>query len=86
MVESILKEKLLMAILDSDIFSDNNIYQFCVDNDCDIGTVTVEINKLIEDNKIVKKYYCPYEERFADEPIGKSTYVVLKINGCCNES
>lgn len=78
MVESkSFKENLLKEISESYIFSENNIFQFCIDNDCDIGTVTVKVNELIEDNKIFKHYYCPYEERFAGEPIGNNSYVVL---------
>lgn len=77
MVETTLEQKLLSEISESYIFSENNIFQFCIDNDCDIGTVAVIINKLIEDNKIFKHYYCPYEERFAGEPIGNNSYVVL---------
>lgn len=72
-----IKESLLKEISCAIVFSENNIFQFCIDNDCDIGTVTVIINKLIEDNKIFKHYYCPYEERFAGEPIGNNSYVVL---------
>lgn len=73
-----MKENLLKEISESDIFSENNVFQFCIDNDSDIATVTNIINELIDENKIIKRYYCPWEERFAGEPIGDSSYIVLQ--------
>lgn len=61
------------------MFNSNNIFQFCIENDCDIATVTNCVNKLIDERKIVKRYYCPYEERFANEPIGKDSYETFSL-------
>lgn len=72
-----MKEELLKEISDTDIFSVNNIYQFCIDNELDIGTVIGAINELIDEGKIINQYYCPWEERFSDLPIGGNSYIVL---------
>ena len=74
-----LKQKLLKEISEAVLFSENHILQFCLDNDSDIGTATILLNKLIDDGKIQKLYYCPYEERTANEPIGNDSYPVFII-------
>ena len=77
MVEYTLKQKLLKEISEAVLFSENHIFQFCLDNDSAIGTATILLNKLIDDGKIQKLYYCPYEERTANEPIGNDSYPVF---------
>lgn len=79
MVEYKLKQKLLKVISESLIFSDNSIYNFIIENDSDIGTVTMLLNELINENKVLKMYYCPYEERTANEPIGTESYQIFII-------
>lgn len=74
-----MKEKLLKEISESESFTENNIFQFCVDNDYDIGTVTSTINKLIDTGEIVKCYYCSYECRFSSEPICENSYMILTV-------
>lgn len=75
----LLKLKLLKEISESLIFSDCSIYRFIIENDSDIGTVTKLLNELIKENKVLKIYYCPYDERTANEPIGNDSYPVFII-------
>lgn len=77
-MKSELEKKLLEEIPES-LFSENSIFQFCVDNDVDIGTVTMILNELIDDGKVHKLYYCPYEERTSTEAIGCESYPIFTI-------
>ena len=72
-----LEEQLLQEIGDSLQFSESNIFTFCIDNDCDIATVTNALKELIDENRITKLYYSPTEERYADEPIGEDSFEVF---------
>ena len=42
-----LEEQLLQEIGESLLFDENSIFAFCVDNNCDIATVTNALNILI---------------------------------------
>ena len=64
-----MKDKLLKEITESDSFTENNIFQFCVDNDYDIGTVTSTINKLIDTGEIVKCFLSPDDNLFYSEDV-----------------
>lgn len=61
------------------MFGENQIFSFCIDNDCDIATVTNTLNKLIDENRVQKLYYSPGESRFASEPIGYDSFEVFKL-------
>ena len=75
-----LDTKLLSEISNqAGMFNSNNIWHFCIENDYDIATVTNCVNKLIDDGKIVKFYYCPYEERFANESYGLFSLKLKKL-------
>lgn len=64
-----MKDKLLKEISESGSFTENNIFQFCVDNDYDIGTVTSTINELIDSGELIKSFLSPDDSLFYSEDI-----------------
>lgn len=73
------EELLIQEIGDSLLFSENQIFSFCIYNDCDIATVTNTLNKLIDENIVQKLYYSPGESRFAHERIGDDSLRVFSL-------
>ena len=71
--------QLIQEIGDSLLFGENQIFSFCIDNDCNIASVTNTLNKLIDENIVQKLYYSPGESRFTSEPIGDDSLRVFKL-------
>lgn len=74
-----LREILLNDISESLLFTENNVYSICIDYDVNIAVITNELNKLIDENKVLKMFYCPFEERKATEPIGSDSYPIYVL-------
>lgn len=74
-----LRDVLLCDISESLLFNENNIYSICMDYNKNIADVTNELNKLINENKVLKMFYCPFEERKATEPIGSNSYPIYVL-------
>lgn len=64
-----MKEKLLNEISSVGYFTENNIFQFCVNNNSDIGTVTKLINELIDSRELIKSFLSPDDNLFYSEDI-----------------
>lgn len=69
-----LQDIILKEIKESDIFNCNSMFSISFETGCDINEIQAVIQNLLESDKISKRWYCPYEERFADEPIGNDSY------------
>lgn len=79
MVETTLEQKLLNEIADqAGMFNSNSIFQMCCDG-CSFVSIITTLSRLIQENKIVELWYCPYEERTASEKIGNDSYNVYII-------
>lgn len=69
-----LHDIILKEIKENNIFNCNSMFSISFETGCDINEIYAIIQKLLDSEKISKRWYCPYEERFADEPIGNDSY------------
>ena len=69
-----LQDIILKEIKESDIFNCNSMFSISFETGADINEIQQIIHNLLDSGKIHKRWYCPYEERFADSPIGNDSY------------
>lgn len=69
-----IQDIILKEIKESDIFNYNSMFSISFETGVDINEIQSIIQNLLDTRKIHKHWYCPYEERFANEPIGNDSY------------
>lgn len=69
-----LQDTILKEIKESEIFNCNSMFSISFETGTDINEIQTIIQNLLDTKKIHKRWYNPYEERFADSPIGNDSY------------